>query len=95
MGERLTDLSPAVGDIPPGCDGSFNFSCPLCRKGRVVVWLVLGGEPRNGAHVTNVLPPAWDRMTIRPSVADEGKCTRTNRGCPGWHGHITNGEVTP
>jgi hypothetical protein len=61
----------------------------------VLVWLVLGDQPLNGAHAANVLPPDWDRMTITPSIADEGKCTGTNRGCPGWHGHIVNGEVLP
>ncbi|RAK51621.1 hypothetical protein [Phenylobacterium soli] len=95
MSVKLTALDPHASDVPPGCDGAMNFLCPLCRKGRVSVWLVVGGEPRNGAHVTNVLPPAWDQMTITPSIADEGKCTRTARGCPGWHGFITNGEVTP
>lgn len=92
---RLADLSPVVGDTAPGCDAGFNFACPLCHKGRVSVWVVLGGEPRNGAHVTNVLPPAWDQMTLSPSIADEGRCTRSNRGCPGWHGHIINGEALP
>jgi hypothetical protein len=92
---RLTDLSPALSSAHDGIDAAFNFACPLCLKGRISVWLVLGGESRNGAHVTNVLPPAWDQMTITPSIADEGRCSRSNRGCSGWHGHITNGEVTP
>jgi hypothetical protein len=93
---RLTDLKPSVSDTPPGCDAAFNFLCPLCRKGRVSVWLVLGGDPRNGAHVANVAPPAWDQLTVSPSIADEGKCTAHRRnGCPGWHGHIVNGEATP
>lgn len=94
---RLAELDPQgrVSALPPDIDASLNFRCPLCRKGRVLVWLVRGNEPRNGAHATTALPPDWDGMTITPSIADEGKCTRTNRGCPGWHGHIVNGEVTP
>jgi hypothetical protein len=92
---RLADLNPQVGDKPDLADASFNFRCPLCGNGRIVVWVVLGGEPRNGAHVANVLPPAWDAMSLTPSVADEGRCTGTNRGCPGWHGHIINGEAVP
>lgn len=90
---RLTDLDPQQSGAHAGIDGAFNFQCPLCRKGRVSVWVVVGGEPRNGAHVANILPPAWDQLTITPSIADEGLCSRTNRGCPGWHGFITNGEV--
>lgn len=91
---RLRDLDPSISDTPQGADAAFNFLCPLCRKGRVLVWLVLGSEPRNGAHVTTALPPAWDQMTITPSISDEGKCTAQPRnGCPGWHGFIRNGEV--
>lgn len=93
---RLLDLDPCVSDTPNGCDAAFNFRCPLCGRGRVSVWLVLGAQ-REGvhAHATTALPPAWDSMTISPSIAAEGRCTRTNRGCPGWHGHIVNGEVRP
>lgn len=92
---RLSDLSPQIGDTPEGCDGSFNFACPACRSGRIVVWLVLGDQPRNRAHATNLLPPQWDHMTITPSIAADNGCTRANRGCPGWHGHIVNGEALP
>lgn len=94
---RLADLNPSARTTPPpGADAAITFQCPLCRRGLVSVWLVLGGEPRNGAHVTNVLPPAWEQMTISPSIADEGKCTAQRRnGCPGWHGFIVNGAVQP
>lgn len=95
MGARLTDFDPQIGDKPANADGSFNFKCPACRKGRIVVWVVVGGEPRNGAHIANAWPTGWDSLTVSPSIADEGKCSGTNRGCAGWHGFITNGEVTP
>jgi hypothetical protein len=93
---RLTDLRPKWRPTPVAdVDAAITFLCPACRKGIVSVWLVLGGEPRKGAHVANVLPPAWDAMTIRPSIADEGRCTAAKRtGCPGWHGFITNGEAS-
>jgi hypothetical protein len=97
MGEgvKLTNLDPQVGDTPAGADGAFNFICPRCRKGRVTVAVVLGSQrPGVHAHATTALPPAWDQMSVTPSIADEGLCTGTARGCSGWHGHIANGEVS-
>lgn len=93
---RLTELDPRVGDPTNGADAGFNFICPLCRKGRVVVAVVLGAQ-REGihAHGSTALPPEWDRMTLTPSIADEGKCSGTSRGCLGWHGFIVEGEVRP
>lgn len=93
---RLADLDPQPGSPTAGADAAFNFICPLCRKGRVVVAIVLGAQ-REGvhAHGSTALPPEWDRMTLTPSIADEGKCSGTSRGCPGWHGHIINGEASP
>lgn len=91
---KLTDLDPQMQSAPPLADGAFNFICPACRKGRVIVHVVLGElRPDVHAHAVNALPPAWDEMTITPSIADEGRCSQSNRGCPGWHGFITEGRI--
>lgn len=89
---RLTDLNPIVTQRSPEGWVQFAFTCPACRKGVVSVRCQLGTEG-NGCHGANILPPDWDRLTITPSIADEGLCTRSP--CPGWHGFITNGEVLP
>lgn len=90
---RLADLNPGA-HATPDADWRIWFSCPLCRKGVVMVNLVLGDpDTKRGAHGVNIAPPAWDQMTISPSIADEGKCTRPP--CPGWHGYVIGGEVTP
>lgn len=85
---RLTDLSPAFDAI----DQSISFHCPFCRLGVVSVGLV-EGEPEGDRHGCNKLPPDFATLTITPSVADEGRCSRTNRGCAGWHGFIINGNI--
>jgi hypothetical protein len=83
---KLTELSPRYS--PP----SISFQCPKCRIGIVSVWLQ-EGAPAEPYHGCNGLPPNFETLTITPSIADEGKCTASNRGCTGWHGFITNGEV--
>lgn len=74
-------------DLNPKLSGGFlRFDCPVCTA-------------NDNAHKIRVpLAPATDRfgqswqhtgeypdtLTLRPSI---------DAGC--WHGHITNGEITP
>lgn len=81
---RLIELNPQYTASPPG----ITFQCPRCRLGVVNVRL-RQGEPKDGVHGCNALPPNFDTLTITPSIADDGLCRR----CPGWHGLITDGEV--
>ncbi len=91
MSTRLSQLHPEASPSPnPAADVRINFICPGCFRGRVLVDLRLG-EPRDGAHGTNALPPQWDAMTITPSIAAEGSCNH----CPGWHGHLQQGLIVP
>lgn len=83
-------------DLLPNWDQSarsIDFLCPNCRRGRIVVALK-DGVAKDGRHSGDPLPPDFATLSIAPSVAAEGKCSRANRGCPGWHGFVRNGEVT-
>jgi hypothetical protein len=87
----LLDLSPTFEKRPHEPFGRLFFNCPSCRLGLVGVNLVQGEAcPDMGAHGCNKLPPDFATISITPSIAMEGKCRR----CPGWHGFVTNGEVS-
>lgn len=91
MVTRLSQLHPEHHESPnPSADVRINFICPGCFQGRVLVDLRLG-EPKDAAHGANALPPAWDAITITPSIAAEGTCNH----CPGWHGFVQGGLITP
>jgi hypothetical protein len=92
---KLSELHPQLlkspldhPSMPHRADARIAFTCPKCRKGAVFVDIRVG-DALGGIHGANHLPPPWDDLTITPSIAYEGKCTR----CEGWHGHITNGDV--
>lgn len=87
---RLVELDPKV-TRKDEFGVQFCFMCPHCRLGVISVRCCLGHPSIHGEHGANVLPPDWDNLTLTPSINDEGLCRR----CPGWHGFITNGEVTP
>ncbi len=88
---RLSELHPLYQHPPDDLSpGRLSFRCPKCQLGIVSVWLVAGSPNLAlGAHGCNKLPVDIETLTVTPSIADEGNCRR----CPGWHGHITNGEV--
>lgn len=65
-----------------------DFLCPKCGMHHVVCW-------RRGMVPDHAFPgpgrwifegDSLDNLTLKPSVHLTGGC--------GWHGHITNGEVT-
>jgi hypothetical protein len=87
---KLTDLNAKFLENP----NRIVFNCPRCRQGIVSVWVKQGDPGLDGVtHGCDRVPPDLTTVTITPSIADEAKCTASNRGCPGWHGHIINGEV--
>jgi hypothetical protein len=96
---KLTDLNPRI----KGSGGLYQnlyFQCPGCR-GREVgvdIWAGSAGmvilkdnsRPVKLWHAEQGPHRDWDTLTVSPSIniAPHGECL-------GWHGHITNGEVTP
>lgn len=61
------------------------FINPKCRLGSCQI-PIKRGPPDNAAHKWG-----WDgnmeTPTLTPSIGCDHRC--------GWHGHITNGEITP
>lgn len=100
-------LNPDLGmtpwtDDPPRSWHEIAFLCPKCREHEISVafW---GGEPSAGVQVGAaeygpVIKRMWHRtgtcgfldLSLTPSIAREDCGDK----CGGWHGSITNGEVT-
>ena len=104
---RLTDLEPAMVDRTPNERGyqRFTFLCPTCRQLRLqhAIWSKPHGEvtwtdaqgnkcfervwsATQGPHRD------WDTLSLTPSL-DTPAHKRGDGQCPGWHGHIIDGEV--
>lgn len=105
---RLTELEPHMEDWQPNERGyqCFTFLCPACRKLRLrqAIWPKPHGEVRwkdndgNDClervwHATQGPDRDWDTLSLSPSI-DTAPHKRGTGTCPGWHGFITNGEVT-
>jgi hypothetical protein len=96
---RLSDLGPRL----KGKGGHYQnlyFQCPHCR-GREVgidIWhgpagLVVvkaGACPVRLWHAEQGPHRDWGTLTVSPSIK-----ISSHGDCPGWHGHIVNGEVAP
>lgn len=106
---RLTELEPNMEEWTPNARGyqCFTFLCPTCRslRMRTAIW----SGPCSDVHWTDehgnkcmerVWQAAqgphrdWDTLSLSPSI-DAPAHKRGDGHCPGWHGFITNGEVTP
>jgi hypothetical protein len=103
MGNPRLGQSPWTDD-PQRTWHEIAFLCPKCRKHEISVafW---SGPARNRVqigehpHGTPVVRRLWHRegtqgfldLTLTPSINREDRMDR----CGGWHGHITNGEITP
>lgn len=103
---RLTDLSPEFLDaggegisdahgqpVPHRVGVGVQFNCP-CGCGRPC--FVHFENPLDGGPSVSGPSPAWrrtgdtfDKMTLHPSILRSAA-----RGGCGWHGWITNGDVT-
>lgn len=105
---RLTELEPIMEDWTPNERGyqNFTFLCPTCRKLRLrfAIWSRPCGEVRwTNASGTESLDRVWsatqgphrdwDTLSLSPSL-NTAAHKRGEGECPGWHGHIINGEVT-
>lgn len=86
---RLADLNPRYYARHRG-RGVLDFDCPICREPgcRAGASTTTGDTFTEGGvnyhHMTGG-PPAWDTISITPSID-----MRT--GCK-WHGFVTGGEV--
>lgn len=75
------------------------FRCPLCRQRLIILNIWSGkatdlqyesGKTIRLHHAEQGPLKDWATLTITPSIDDQhGKSS--NSGCPGWHGHVTNG----
>ena len=88
---RLADLNPRFYARQRG-RGVLDFDCPVCgKRGCRVGASTTSGEPfaEGGVNYHRMIgtPPNWDDITISPSIDMRSGCH--------WHGHVTNGEVTP
>lgn len=66
------------------------FTCPKCGAHQVIVWF-RGRVPDSatpGPGRWTATGGSFDDLTLTPSINLSGP------GC-GWHGFVTNGEVTP
>jgi hypothetical protein len=104
---KLADLNPALSPVG-GVYQSLTFDCPRCRKHNVLID-IWGGRAGDHVVPSNGFPPSqpapmlqkrlwhaeqdehrgWGSLTITPSIDRTGIDK-----CGGWHGFITNGEVT-
>lgn len=106
---KLTDLNPRWvgaggegitqnGEAVPARHGvGISFDCP-CGKCGIRCYVDFANPLDGGASLWDEYPthPAWQRtgetfktLTLTPSILR----SRAKGGC-GWHGFITNGEVT-
>lgn len=100
-GVPLLELQPVIVPGKAKCYETLQFLCPRCRKTVISVdfWtraatrLDVGELPDGRRDVRNIWKASGDsfyNMTLTPSVDHSGRC----RHCPGFHGFITNGQVT-
>jgi hypothetical protein len=107
---RLTELEPIMEDWSPNERGyqRFTFLCPSCRKLRVrhAIWSGPCGDVRwkdaSGLDCHERVWSAtqgphkdWDSLSLSPSLDMPAHKISSGGECPGWHGHIINGEATP
>lgn len=101
---NLVDLRPRLSD--PSEEGSqfLVFLCPICRKHEIGVdiWagkagvVDLGARPDGTRNIKKLWHAEqgphrdWETLSITPSI-DRSPC---GDPCGGWHGFITNGQVT-
>ena len=104
---KLTELEPIMEDWTPNARGyqCFTYLCPTCRKlrARTAIWSRPYGDVRwtdaDGHdcfervwHATQGPLRDWGTLSLSPSInmlphkLGDGQC-------PGWHSHITEGEI--
>lgn len=104
---RLTELEPILEDLSPNARGyqCFSFLCPTCRKLRLrhAIWSKPHGDlewtnERGNKSSERVWQATqgphrdWDTLSLSPSL-NTPPHKRGDGQCPGWHGHIIDGEV--
>jgi hypothetical protein len=93
---KLSDLQPEFcATETPGVSQVW-FTCPIHGKPNRITVNCHSGPPNQEAHLWNwtaQFSPAivWDSVTIAPSI---NLHSHGRKPC-GWHGNVTNGEVTP
>lgn len=84
---RLTDLHPVLhtAGCAPGT-AWLKFDCPHCRAPRLVQVFIRQGPDRGVEYEWGWNGEMdFEKITLTPSLHDSTH----------WHGHVTNGEVTP
>jgi hypothetical protein len=96
---RLLDLKPELQPMPTYGTHFLRFLCPKCQAHQVAVevWPKASGEqPRqygefmSSARIWHAAPLDLASISVTPSIGREG----CGDPCGGWHGHVTNGEIT-
>lgn len=106
---RLTELDPVMVDLVPNERGfqRLTFLCPTCKKLRLnhAIWSRPEGEVKwtdaDGNKCAERVWQAtqgplldWDTISLTPSMNTPPHKHGTGGECPGWHGFITNGDIT-
>lgn len=104
---RLTELKPRWVVDAAGRQGmGIGLLCPICKAEMIAVWFkqpLDGGPPASDQkHLWNRTGDSFDNLTLSPSIDASGPGAIPCSDPRGpdfwdshWHGHITNGEVTP
>lgn len=104
---KFSELDPQLS--PDGGEyRELSFKCPRCQSHRLMidVWVKAPAEERvklNGDLVKDFYQikrlwqfkqtaPGWETVTVSPSINRQGRTPPDP--CGGWHGFITNGQVT-
>lgn len=97
---RLAELDPHLSTSPIGPAAErMDFLCPNCRKRRIIVDFsnALSGDhptPTGALHIWSAKGDWLDSISLTPSINHEHGNPSPERPCVGWHGFITNGEIT-
>lgn len=95
--KRLVDLNPQMTGNATGSRGynTLTFDCPRCGPPYVIGIAVHMPEyhkvPAQIPAWTLHINGGWERSTLEPSIDNPNHGRR--KAC-GWHGHITDGQVS-
>ena len=99
---KLDELDPLIGESRYGYAQTLNFLCPNCRKRRIAIdiWNGPSTEVKVGENKVRLWHAEqgplrdWRTLTVSPSVDHHHGNPTPERPCIGWHGFITNGQIT-